>query len=251
MASPFDEAVQLVLALLEEGGALAQHAADVVHLHGEHLIHVLLLDALLTDELHHPPALLQGLHLGQQGVLLHQHHHLGIRNHKHHHHDLNHPLRYERSTSAASVVNIKIYLDWVEVGAHDDLVQRSGQLGWQLGLLLQTLCLGVVVQPGSGEEVVDDGHTVMLAYRRRKTKMKKIIQRKQQDCTNESLTVTFKNQCLSTVIELPSNKKSPLFTFSIFKNELYNTQNIVYVMSQRSDEKSFKRKLDGTGRISS
>lgn len=169
MASPFDEAVQFVLALLEEGGALAQHAADVVHLHGEHLIHVLLLDALLADELHHPPTLLQGLRLGQQGVLLHQHHHLCIGNHNNRRREYHHPLRYERKTWIASTVNIKLYLDWVEVGAHDDLVQRSGQLGRQLGLLLQTLGLSVVIQPGSGEEVVDDGHTVVLACRRGKT----------------------------------------------------------------------------------
>ena len=53
--SPLDETIQLVLAVFEEGGTLSQHAADVVHLHGQHLIHVLLLDAHLTDELHHPP----------------------------------------------------------------------------------------------------------------------------------------------------------------------------------------------------
>lgn len=76
MASPLDEAVQLVLAVLEEGGTLSQHTADVVHLHGQDLVHVLLLDALLTDELHHPAAFFQSLHLRQQGVLLHQHHHL-------------------------------------------------------------------------------------------------------------------------------------------------------------------------------
>lgn len=57
MASPLDEAVQLVLAVLEEGGTFPQHAADVVHLHGQDLIHILLLDALLTDELHHSAAL--------------------------------------------------------------------------------------------------------------------------------------------------------------------------------------------------
>lgn len=41
------------------------------------------------------------------------------------------------------------YLDRVEVGAHDDLVQGSGQFGRQLGLLLQTLGLGVVIQSGT------------------------------------------------------------------------------------------------------
>lgn len=76
VASPLDESVQLVLTVLEEGGTLSQQAADVVHLHGQHLIHVLLLDALLTDELHHPAAFVQSLHLCQQWVLLHQHHHL-------------------------------------------------------------------------------------------------------------------------------------------------------------------------------
>lgn len=84
-------------------------------------------------------------------------------------------------------------------------MQRSGQLGRQLGLLLQTLGLGVVVQPGSGEEVVDDSHAVVLACRSGKSKMK-IIKRKRQDGINKSLTVTFKNQCLSNVIELSSNK---------------------------------------------
>lgn len=66
----------------------------------------------------------------------------------------------------ASTVYIQIYLDRVQVGAHDDFVERSGQFGWQLGLLLQTLGLGVVIQSGSGEEVVDHGHTVVLTWRR-------------------------------------------------------------------------------------
>lgn len=129
-------------------------------------------------------------------------------------------------------------------------MQWSGQLGRQLGLLLQTLGLGVVVQPGSGEEVVDDGHTVVLACSRGKTKIT-IIKRKQQDCVDASLTVTFKNQCLSSVIELPSNTKSPLFTsstWSIFKNGIYNSQNIVDVMSQSSGEDNFKRKLHWDGK---
>lgn len=74
---PLDESFQLVVALLEEGGTLLQHTANVVHLHGQHLVHVLLLHTLFTDQLHHPPALLQGLRLGQHRVLLHQKHHLG------------------------------------------------------------------------------------------------------------------------------------------------------------------------------
>lgn len=76
MNSPLDEAVQFVLSVFEEGGTFSQHTAYVMHLHGEHFVHVLLLNALLTDELHHPPALLQSLGLRQQGVFLHQHHHL-------------------------------------------------------------------------------------------------------------------------------------------------------------------------------
>lgn len=189
MVSPLDEALQLVLALLEEGSALAQHAADVVHLHGQHLVHVLLLDALLADELHHPPALLQGLHLGQQGILLHQHHHLGKENHHHHRHPPTPPLRCEGNHKIAQAVKLKLYLDWVEVGAHDDLVQRSSQLGRQLGLLLQALGLGVVIQPCSGEEVVDDGHTVMLAWRKVKTNVFMDVNKKskEQNCKNQSL----------------------------------------------------------------
>lgn len=54
------------------------------------------------------------------------------------------------------------YLDWVQVGAHDDLVKGSGQFGRQLGFLLQTLGFGVVVQSGTGEEVVDHSDAVML-----------------------------------------------------------------------------------------
>lgn len=76
MASPLDEAIKLVLTVLQEGGTLSQHTADVVHLHGQHLVHVLLLDALLTDELHHPATFVQSLHLSQQGVFLDQQHHL-------------------------------------------------------------------------------------------------------------------------------------------------------------------------------
>lgn len=54
------------------------------------------------------------------------------------------------------------YLDWVQVGAHDDLVEGSGQFGRQLGFFLQTLGLGVVIQSGTGEEVVDHRDTVVL-----------------------------------------------------------------------------------------
>lgn len=68
--------------------------------------------------------------------------------------------------NVASTVYIQLYLDRVQVGAHDDFVERSGQFGQQLGLLLQTLGLGVVIQSGSGEEVVDHSHTIVLTWRR-------------------------------------------------------------------------------------
>lgn len=68
-ASPLDESIQLVLAVFQEGSTLSQHAANVVHLHSQHLVHVLLLDALLTDEFHHSPTFLKSLDLCQQGVL--------------------------------------------------------------------------------------------------------------------------------------------------------------------------------------
>ena len=41
-------------------------------------------------------------------------------------------------------------------------MEGSGQFRGQLGFLLQTLGLGVVVQSGSGEEVVDHGDAVVL-----------------------------------------------------------------------------------------
>lgn len=71
-----------------------------------------------------------------------------------------------RRENVASTVYTQIYLDRVQVGAHDDFMKRSGQFERQLGLLLQTLGLGVVIQSGSGEEVVDHGHTVVLTWRR-------------------------------------------------------------------------------------
>ena len=37
------------------------------------------------------------------------------------------------------------YLDRVEVGAHDDLVEGPSQFGRQLGLFLQPLGLGIIV----------------------------------------------------------------------------------------------------------
>lgn len=61
--APLDECVQLVLTLPQEGAALLQHTADVVHLHGQNLVHVLLLHALLTDQVQHLVALLQRLHI--------------------------------------------------------------------------------------------------------------------------------------------------------------------------------------------
>lgn len=72
----------------------------------------------------------------------------------------------ESQKHVASAVYIQLYLDRVQVGAHDDFVERSGQFWQQLGLLLQTLGLGVVIQSGSREEVVDHGHTVVLTWRR-------------------------------------------------------------------------------------
>lgn len=71
-----------------------------------------------------------------------------------------------RGENVVSAVYVQLYLDWVQVGAHDDFVERSSQFGRQLGLLLQTLGLGVVIQSGSGEEVVDHSHTVVLTWRR-------------------------------------------------------------------------------------
>lgn len=59
-------------------------------------------------------------------------------------------------------VEVSSYLNGVQVGAHDDLMKRSGQFGRQLGFLLQTLRLGVVVQSGPGEEVIDHSDTVVL-----------------------------------------------------------------------------------------
>lgn len=56
------------------------------------------------------------------------------------------------------------YLDRIQVGAHDDLVEGPCQFGWQLGLFLQTLSLGVVIQSGTGEEVVDHCDTVVLTW---------------------------------------------------------------------------------------
>lgn len=56
------------------------------------------------------------------------------------------------------------YLNRVEVGTHNDLVKRSGQLRGQLGFLLQTLGFGVVVQSGAREEIVDHRHAVVLPW---------------------------------------------------------------------------------------
>lgn len=67
---------------------------------------------------------------------------------------------FQTNTSCPAVS----YLDRVQVGAHDDLVEGSGQFGRQLGFLLQTLGLGVVIQSGTGEEVVDHSDTVMLPW---------------------------------------------------------------------------------------
>ena len=55
------------------------------------------------------------------------------------------------------------YLDWVEVGGHDDLVERPSQFGGQFGFPLQPLGPGEILQPRQREEVVDHCHTVMLA----------------------------------------------------------------------------------------
>lgn len=57
------------------------------------------------------------------------------------------------------------HLDWVEVGGHNDLVQGSCQPGGQLGLPLQPLWSGVVLQPCPREEVVDHCDTVVLAWK--------------------------------------------------------------------------------------
>lgn len=56
------------------------------------------------------------------------------------------------------------HLDRVEVGAHDDLVEGPCQFGGQLGLLLQPLAYGVILQLGPRKEVVDHRHTVVLPW---------------------------------------------------------------------------------------
>lgn len=58
-------------------------------------------------------------------------------------------VRLGRLTPSSRCDLVISYLNWVQVGAHDDLVQRTGQFGRQLRLLLQTLESGVVVEPGT------------------------------------------------------------------------------------------------------
>ena len=61
---------------------------------------------------------------------------------------------------------LRPHLDRVQVGGHDDLVQGCCQPGGQPGLPLLALWSGVVLQPRPGEEVVDHGDAVVLAWRR-------------------------------------------------------------------------------------
>ncbi len=65
MMSPLQQGIQVVIMFLQEGPARLQHAADVVHLHGQNLIHVLLFHALLAEQIHHTVALLHGNHIHQ------------------------------------------------------------------------------------------------------------------------------------------------------------------------------------------
>lgn len=56
------------------------------------------------------------------------------------------------------------YLDRVKVRGGDDFVQRACQLWGQLWLFIQSLGLGVIIQPLSWKEIVDYRHTVMLTF---------------------------------------------------------------------------------------
>lgn len=75
-AIPLDEGVQLILPFFEEGNAFLKDAADIVHFHSQHFIHVSLLHALLADQIHHPIAFTKSGCFCQQRILTHQHHNL-------------------------------------------------------------------------------------------------------------------------------------------------------------------------------
>lgn len=75
-AVPFDQGIQLVLSFLEEANAFLEDAADVMHLHSQHFVHVSLLHAFLADQIQHLVAFPESGCFCQQRVLIHQHHNL-------------------------------------------------------------------------------------------------------------------------------------------------------------------------------
>lgn len=75
-AVPFDQGLQFILSFFEERNALLKDAADIVHFHSQHFVHVSLFHALLTDQIHHLVAFPEGHCFRQQRILIHKHHNL-------------------------------------------------------------------------------------------------------------------------------------------------------------------------------